>query len=202
MSRNSLRLPKSVGGPFWRISPLDLDKLMGSLEVNCVSLAECALAPGAQLTVPRGDASTIHYGIEGAGCIIVDDEPPIRPSPHTIVIGPPSKSPRIMGSEHAAASSSGAGKSMDLTCAPNSTGRHRVGEGEPTVTLVCGRFQAAYGATLDVFASMPSPIVETFDADDQLDQVVNYAMAELAAREVGGGPMSKALLKWRSCAAV
>jgi AraC family transcriptional regulator, activator of mtrCDE len=30
---------------------------------------------------------------------------------------------------------------------------------------------------------------------DQLDQVMTYAMAELAARHVGGGPMSAALLK-------
>jgi AraC family transcriptional activator of mtrCDE len=73
--------------------------------------------------------------------------------------------------------------------------RHSVGHGAPTLVLACGSFRANYGPALDLFASLATPIVETFDAHDQLDQVMAYAMAELAAQDVGEGPMSAALLK-------
>jgi AraC family transcriptional activator of mtrCDE len=46
-----------------------------------------------------------------------------------------------------------------------------------------------------LFASLATPIVETFDVHDQLDQVMAFAMAELAGQDVGGGPISAALLK-------
>jgi AraC family transcriptional activator of mtrCDE len=58
--------------------------------------------------------------------------------------------------------------------------------------LACGAFRANYGPTLDLFTSLATPIVETHD---ELDQVMAYATAELAAQVVGGGPMSAALLK-------
>jgi hypothetical protein len=34
--------------------------------------------------------------------------------------------------------------------------------------------------------SLASPVVETFDAYDQLNQLISYAMVELAAHEIGG----------------
>jgi len=83
----------------------------------------------------------------------------------------------------------------DGAFAPGSSHRHTVGDGEPAVVLACGIFRANYGPALDLFASLATPIVETFDAQDQLDQVMAYAMAELVAQEVGGGPMSAALMK-------
>jgi AraC family transcriptional activator of mtrCDE len=70
-----------------------------------------------------------------------------------------------------------------------------VGEGEPSAAFVCGSFQAIYGAAFDLFASLATPIVEKFDAHDQLDQVMNYAMGELATQDVGDEPMSAALIK-------
>jgi AraC family transcriptional activator of mtrCDE len=70
-----------------------------------------------------------------------------------------------------------------------------VGEGEPSVAFVCGSFQAFYGAAVDLFASLTTPIVEKFDAHDQLDHIMNYAMSEAATQNIGGEPMSAALLK-------
>jgi AraC family transcriptional activator of mtrCDE len=68
-------------------------------------------------------------------------------------------------------------------------------EEEPALTLVRGQFHALFGASLDLFASLGSPVVETFDAHDQLAPVMSYAMAELTVEEAGGGPISQALLK-------
>ena len=88
-----------------------------------------------------------------------------------------------------------AGKHNNGDFTPGSSQWHTVGDGEPALVLACGSFRANYGPALDPFASLATPIVETFDVRDQLDRVMAYAMAELAAQEVGGRPMSAALLK-------
>jgi AraC family transcriptional activator of mtrCDE len=181
--------------PYWRISRLDLDKLMTTLEVHSVNLSACTLAAGGELGVAHEDAPTIHYALEGTGCIVMDDEPPICLRPHTLVIVPRNRLRKILGSEPSLGAQRGAGRPTGVAFSPGSTGRRQVGDGEPSLTLVSGYFRAVYGAALDLFASLDASIVETFDGHDQLGQVMNYAMAELGAEEVGGGPMSKALLK-------
>jgi hypothetical protein len=54
---------------------------------------------------------------------------------------------------------------------------------------------AVYGLGLDLFASLASPVLETFGEYDQLDRLTSYAMVELAAREIGGGPLASVLFK-------
>ena len=190
-----LKLSDVGTGPLWRISRQDLDKLMTTLEVGRVGLSECALVAGAPLVLPRCELSTIHYCLEGSGRLLVDGELPIHLNAHTLVIVPPGKGMTIVASDPVPAAQRGIVKTLDDAFVLGSAYRHEVGDGEPSVILVCGSFQAGYAAALDLFASLASPIVETFDAHDQLDQVLNYAMAELAAQDVGGGPMSAALLK-------
>jgi AraC family transcriptional activator of mtrCDE len=183
-----------AGEPFRRISRQDLDKLMTTLDVTFVKLSECALAADARLAVARAAASTIHYCLQGAGFILLDDETPIRLTPHTLVIVPPGRAMTIAATEYPAAQRNAAmHNNGGFTL--GSLQRHIVGNGEPALVLACGSFRANYGPALDLFASLATPIVEAFDVHDQLDQVMAYAMAELAAQDVGGGPMSAALLK-------
>jgi AraC family transcriptional regulator, activator of mtrCDE len=167
---------------------------MTTLDVVFVRLSECALGAGAHLSVARAAASTIHYCLRGAGYIVVDDETPIRLTPHTLVVVPPGRTMTIAATEQPTGLRN-AGKHNNGGFTPGSSQRHSVGVGEPTLVLACGSFRANYGPGLDLFASLATPIIETFDVHDQLDQVMAYAMAELAAQDVGGGPMSAALLK-------
>ena len=183
-----------AGEPFWRISRQDLDKLMTTLDVTFVRLSECALAAAAHLAVDRTNASTIYCCLRGAGVILLDDETPIRLTPHTLVIVPPGRAMTVAATEHATAPRN-ASKYNNGGFTPGASQRHTVGDGEPALVLACGSFRANYGPALDLFGSLATPIVETFDVHDQLDQVMAYAMAELAAQDVGGGPMSAALLK-------
>jgi AraC family transcriptional regulator, activator of mtrCDE len=182
-----------TGQPLWRISRADLDKLMTSLEVNQVRLSECSLAAGTRLELARGEHPTIHYGFAGSGAILVEGEPPIELWTHTLVVVPARKSTTIVAPDNGPPRVYGSGQTPLFV--PGASPRHTVGEGEPVLRVGCGSFVAVYAAGLDLFASQGGPIVESFDAHDQLDQVMNYAMAELAAQEVGGGPMSSALLK-------
>ena len=183
-----------VGEPFWRISRQDLDKLMTTLDITFVRLSECALAAGAHLAVARAEASTIHYCLRGAGFILLDDETPIRLTPHTLVIVPPGRAMTVAATEHATAPRN-TSKYNNGGFTPGASQRHTVGDGEPALVLACGSFRANYGPALDLFGSLATPIVEIFDVHDRLDQVMAYAMAELAAQDVGGEPMSAALLK-------
>lgn len=184
-----------AGEPFWRISRQDLDKLMATLEVNFVKLSECELARGAQLAVARAVVSTMYYCLVGSGWVDVEGEAPIHLTPHTLAIVPPGKAMTVTVSVGDVEPQHSADEPAEITFIPGSAHRHRVGAGEPVLLFVCGSFQAMYGAALDLFESLATPIAETFDAHDQLDQVMSYAMGELAAQDVGGGPMSTSLLK-------
>lgn len=183
-----------AGEPFWRISRQDLNRLMTTLDVTYVRLSECALAADTDLAIAREAASTIHYCLRGIGFIFLDDETPIRLTPHTLVIVPPGRAMTITATEYPTAPRN-AGKYNSGAFTLGSSRRHTVGEDEPALVLVCGSFRATYGPAIDLFASLATPIVEGFDAHDQLDQVMAYAMAELAAQDVGEGPMSAVLLK-------
>lgn len=178
-----------------RISRGDLDKLMTSLEVNHVKLSECALTAGTQLEMAQSKYPMIHYVFAGSGAILVQGEAPIELRAHTLVIVPACKSTTIIAPDTHGCAPKVFSKGQRGVFAPGATSHYAVGLGDPVLHLGCGSFLALYAAGFDLFASQPAPIVETFDAHDQLDQVMNYAMAELAVQEVGGGPMSSALLK-------
>jgi AraC family transcriptional activator of mtrCDE len=182
-----------AGEPFWRISREDLDELMSTLDVTSVRLSECALSADAHLAVARTAATTIHYCFRGTGFILVEDETPIRLTAHTLVIIPPGRAMTITATAQPVALRSVAKHNNNFTL--GSSQRHIVGHGEPTLVLACGSFRANYGPALDLFASLATPVVESFDVHDQLDKVMAYAMRELAAQDVGGGAMSAALLK-------
>jgi AraC family transcriptional regulator, activator of mtrCDE len=73
--------------------------------------------------------------------------------------------------------------------------RYVAGAGDPDIVLICGFFHASYGSSLELFSDLSSPIVERFDARDQLDHKLKSALAELVSQEIGFGAMSAALLK-------
>jgi AraC family transcriptional activator of mtrCDE len=78
---------------------------------------------------------------------------------------------------------------------PDSIRRFVAGGGEPRVMLICGYFSALFGSSVDLFSALPSPIVEHFVADDQIDLKLLAAFNELVSQEIGTGAMAAALLK-------
>jgi AraC family transcriptional activator of mtrCDE len=128
--------------------------------------------------------------------IKIEGEAAISLVPHMLVVAPANKSidinPVVLSSEGSHCSAESAKKS---TFIPGAVHRYKIGAGDAAFSIVCGCFHAAYGPGLDLFASLASPIVEAFDVYDQLDQVMSYAMVEIAAREIGRGAMASALFK-------
>ncbi|MFZ6647723.1 AraC family transcriptional regulator [Undibacterium sp. TJN25] len=184
------------GKPILRISPSDLDNLMATLEVDFVKLSECLVSPGWRLVLAETDAPGIHYNLSGTGRMIIGDQPPIELLPHTLIIVPPRQSFRIeVKDDLREAAPLETVESRWQTFAPGALRRYAAGEGEPRIMLICGYFKASYGASIDLFAGLAGPIVERFDAADQLDQKLKAALAELVAQEIGMGAMTTALLK-------
>lgn len=182
--------------PISRLSASDLDRLMTTLEVNFVKLAECLVSPGWRLSVGATEAPAIHYNLSGTGRVIIAEMAPIPIVPHTLLIIPRKKSFRIeVGHLKGKRGPLMTAESRWQNFAPGELRRFTAGEGEPRTMLICGYFRASYGASIDLFATLPSPIVEMFDAKDEVDHKLKSALAELAAQEVGSGAMSAALLK-------
>lgn len=169
---------------------------MGSLAIASVQLSECMLTQGAHLLIEGSSLPAIHYALTGSGILTIEGEAAFELSPHTLVIVPANRSVEIMSpGPSTTLSRTGAASRRMRSFVPGSVHRQVIGEGDVSCAVICGSFQATYGPGLDLFSSLSSPVVETFDAHDQIDHVMTYAMVELAEQEVGGGPMSAALFR-------
>ncbi len=183
-----------LGEPLWRISRVDLDRLMGTVDVASARMSKCAFAAGSRVKVDRVNQPTIFYGLTGSGTIAIEGEAQIDLTPHVLVVVPAHRQVEIAAPGYGRFVS-GTGISGKPNFVPGLSPRYAVGEGGASFSFVGGSFQATYGPELDLFASLAAPVVERFDAYDQLDQLMNYAMAEIAGREIGGGPIASALFK-------
>jgi AraC family transcriptional activator of mtrCDE len=186
----------AVPHPTLRTRAADLERLMKTLEVEFAKLAECLVSPGWRLSLPATNMAAIHYNLRGSGLMIVGDDPPIPLAPHTLVICPPRRRLELQGkSQHAAGRPVGRVDSHWPKSPAGEFSRFVAGDGEPQIILICGYFRASYGASIDPFAALRMPIVEMFDAADQLDAKLKSALKELIAQEIGAGAMTAALLK-------
>lgn len=169
---------------------------MMTLEVKFAKLAECVVSPGWRLSLPGANMPAIHYDLSGSGLMIVGDDPPIPLAPHTLVICPPRRQLELQGkSQKADGGLVGRVDPQWPKIPAGELSRFVAGDGEPEIILVCGYFRASYGASIDLFAALPTPIVETFKAADQVDAKLQSALKELIAQEIGSGAMTAALLK-------
>jgi len=182
--------------PILRISPSDLDKLMSTLDVSFIKLAECLVSPGWRLLLAASDAPGMHYVVAGSGQLFISDQAPIALVPHTLIIIPPQHSFRIeVPGVHCAGAGLTTVDGRGRSFAPDELRKFIAGEGAPQLIMICGYFCARYGASIDLFAALCTPIVEQFDTSDRVDHKLNAALRELVAQEIGAGTMSKALLK-------
>jgi AraC family transcriptional activator of mtrCDE len=179
-----------------RISAPDLNHLIAVLDVQVVALSECLVSPGYNLVLGGHEYPGIHYVLEGAGLIHVQNEPPVRVEPHTLVIVPPNCPFRLevfKGDEQPGTTEAVNG--ADNVKLVDSIYRYNAGDAGPKTVMICGFFKTLYGSSMDLFETLSTPIVENFSAGDQLDAKLKIAMTELMSQEIGSGAMSAALLK-------
>lgn len=182
--------------PIAPLATVDLARLIDTLMVRFVLLAECLVGEGYRLDMGEVDAPGIHYNLAGTGRLIVAGREPIELKPHTLVVVPARSPFRIEVSsrqdQHAAL------KCVERRAQVSLRGgvyRAVAKEADPVVILICGYFHASYGSSTDLFGGLAGPIIEQFDEHDQIDEKLKMALMELVAQEVGFGAMSAALLK-------
>lgn len=186
--------------PFVRPSATELNRLLSTLEIKVVFLSECLVSPGWRLDLPGHAALGIHYNLMGKGWLKFEGAPPIAIRPHTLVVLPPCRN-LALGVD-APSSPGGPLHVQDYrrsdeeraSAAPVQI-RRRVAGAEPELIVICGYFEAVFGASIDLFSGLTSPIVEQFDPSDQIDDALRHALDELVSQEIGDGAMATALLK-------
>ncbi len=164
--------------------------------MDFVRLTECVVSAGWGLRLEPDLAPAMHYVLLGTGQLSIENGLTIDLMPHTLVVLPP-KLRFTLHARHVDSSpaTNGVVESTRETFPSGAIRRLVAGSGEPDLIVVCGYFRATYAASIDLFSSLPMPIVENFTAADQLDQVLKSALSELIAQEAGAGAMSTALLK-------
>jgi AraC-like DNA-binding protein len=181
--------------PVLRISPADLESLLGTLEVNFVALTECLVSMGYSLELGGVNALGLHYNLVGNGRAIVDNGAPIPLIPHTLIVVPPKSLFRIEVEGRNGFSELLSVNGRTPVRSPDTVRKVTAGDGEPSLVLVCGYFHATYGGCADLFEGLKEPISEQFSAEDHVDAKLQGALTELVTQEIGSGAMSAALLK-------
>ena len=182
--------------PVLRISPGDVEKLLGTLDVNFVALTECLVSSGYSLELEGvKDAPGIHYNITGTGRAVIGDREPFPLRPHALIVVPPDSPIRIEVEGRNGFTDLHLIKAQPRTAWGDNIRRVSAGHGDASLLLVCGYFHATYGAAQELFGNLSEPILENFEAGDQVDAKLQAALGELASQEIGSGAMSAALLK-------
>jgi AraC family transcriptional activator of mtrCDE len=182
--------------PLARPSTVELNRLLATLEVKVVRLTECLVSRGWRLEVTGPDAPGIHYNLMGKGWLVFENQAPIALRPHTLIIVPPGLSFALEADAPGALGPHVRVQDLRrVVSAADSYGRREAGDPPPDLILICGYFQAIYGASIDLFSGLTAPIVEQFDAADRIDNALRHALDELLSQEVGDGVMAAALLK-------
>lgn len=183
-------LPNSLA----RLSPIDLNNLMKSLDIEVIALAEILIPRGHRAEMKRINAPGIHYSLAGNGRVSVDGAP-FRPLvPHLLIILPPNSSFTIE------ADGDGPGlKLFDQQCwrkDPQTKLIRGAVPGLPSeVVQICGYFNASFGRAIKLFRELPEPIIEQFEPNDKIDQKLRDSISELLRQEIGAGAMTATLIK-------
>jgi len=182
--------------PLLRPSTAELNRLLATLEVKVVRLTECLVSQGWRLEVAGPAAPGIHYNLLGEGWLVFEGQTPIALRPHTLIIVPPNlgfaletNGPGALGPNVRVENR------RQVVSAADDFGRREAGPPPPDLILICGYFQAIYGASIDLFMGLTVPIVEQFDSADRLDGALRHALDELLSQEIGDRAMAAALLK-------
>jgi AraC family transcriptional regulator, activator of mtrCDE len=178
-----------------RLSPSDLNELITLLDIQVLGLSECLVSQGFMLELDGHDAPGIHYILSGVGRLHVEGAETVPLRPHTLLIVPPRHPLKLEVPAQQAGIAPIVVPGREHKQVVDSISRFRAGHAEPMTVMICGYFKASFGASINLFDALSTPIVEQFDTSDRLDFYLRTAFDELVAQEIGAGAMSGALLK-------
>ncbi|TDY26654.1 AraC family transcriptional activator of mtrCDE [Paraburkholderia sp. BL6665CI2N2] len=178
-----------------RLSPDNLNELITLLDIQVLGLSECVVSQGFMLELDGHDAPGIHYILSGEGRLHIAGAGTVPLTPHTLLIVPAGHSLKLEVPTKQAGIAPTVVPGREHKQVVDSISRFRAGNVEPMTVMICGYFRASFGASINLFGTLSTPIVEQFEASDRLDVYLRTAFDELVAQEIGAGAMSGALLK-------
>ncbi|MFM0224306.1 AraC family transcriptional regulator [Paraburkholderia dipogonis] len=178
-----------------RLSPSNLNELITLLDIQVLGLSECLVSRGFVLELDGHDAPGIHYILSGEGRLHIAGAGTVPLKPHTLLIVPPRHPLKLEVPANQAGIAPTVVPGREHKQVVDSINRFRAGNAEPMTVMICGYFKASFGASINLFGTLATPIVEQFEASDRLDVYLRTAFDELVAQEIGAGAMSGALLK-------
>lgn len=178
-----------------RISPAGLDGLISSLDIKVIGLSECIVSQGFLLDLDGNEAPGIHYILSGHGVLHIAGGDKVALAPHSLIVVPPRHPLKLEVPAARAGIAPTVVSGREHKQVVDSVNRFRAGTTEPMTVMICGYFNATFGASINLFENLNAPIVEQFDVEDRLEAYLRAAFEELLAQEVGASAMSGALLK-------
>jgi AraC family transcriptional activator of mtrCDE len=148
------------------MSDTDLDVLLMGLEVGFTHLSRSNLSQGLTQSSANADGPGLLYILSGAGRILIGKHQVLPVAPHTLVVTPRGRTEKL----------------------------EVFVEGQEIIAIV-GVFAATYGGSIDLFAKLPQPLVEHFRESDRIGALLEEALDETTARQVGWSSLTASLLK-------
>jgi len=186
--------PADISNSSVRLSPIDLNNLMRSLDIEVIALTEISIPRGYRAEMGRIDAPGIHYSLAGNGRVSVDGGP-FRPlTPHLLIIVPPNTPFTIEVDGDAPGL-----KLFDQQCWTRDPQtkllRGAIPDLPSEVGQICGFFNASFGPAIGLFRELAAPVIEQFEPNDKIDQRLRESISELMRQEIGVGAMTASLIK-------
>jgi AraC family transcriptional regulator, activator of mtrCDE len=148
------------------MSDTDLDILLMGLEVGFTHLSRSSMSQGPAQSGAKADGPGILYILSGAGRILIGKHQALPVTPHTLIVTPRDRSEKP----------------------------EVFVEGQDVVAIV-GGFAANYGGSIDLFARLPKPLAAHFQESDRIGALLEAALDETTARQVGWSSVTASLLK-------
>ena len=184
MALDSLCEP--VSGP---ASDRDLDRLLASLEIADVQLADHRVRPARWLDLSAIDAPGLYYVLAGHGRVVVGGGS-MALHPHTLMLVPPHLALSFGASENDGSATAPRFEGGDPSEASTPPGEFADGD----LVLIGGRIDVAFGDHAGLFSHLDTPVAETFDVPDRLGERLRDIRDELASDRVASEVMAQALL--------
>jgi AraC family transcriptional activator of mtrCDE len=168
-----------------------IDRILRDLDLSMRAFAVCEIAPGWRLRMDGADWVTVHFAVDGSGRLRMADGSAVALPPHSLAIVPAHRAHSI--------EAGGTIEHETNTRYPAFDGDLAVFEAGPAdvadeLTVVCGRLQACYGASLGLFDRLTDPIVLDFDDSPRMKDLFERLMTEERDRSSTTGVMMTALM--------
>lgn len=167
---------------------MNLDRLLGALDVSVEAFAVCDVRTGTALELDAPGAVEVHYVLRGSGTVEVPNRVPLAFAPQSVLIIPPGLGHRLVPDAE--------GDPLRATdvCVQPSEGiawiRRGLDSGPQTLLMVCGTVRATVEGGLDLFGSLRDPVaVDCRDAPP-----VGAAFDAMLHEQAHPGPGSRTLV--------